>query len=746
MVSRLAKSGGFIDPVKILFRFEAFAQPIDIQKPIEMLRSGLVFHARGFLNTSAIQHNLDWIWPYWVERQYDPLDISFIPRSFLITHINITHRNWTAVGLPDCDTYSIVDPRGLLTPFWDSWSLDAWIVRKDGQSLYPSQMQTSEQELDIRNGLAVTTRSRLSGIDLTTRIEALVIDGVPACIMDISARSLKEAWLVVSVRPYNPEGVSFINTISVGESPSRLIIDRRHEISFDPDPSHYRLSYYRHGDVSTHLFEDQKETSVSCRVGMATAAALYQIGPSSVKNVRVMIPFREHNAGSPLCKPSGSWEDALEAHVPALLPEKKFQDLFDGTMRTLILLCPEGTVYPGPYTYKRFWFRDAAFILHALLCIGLFDRVEKVLDTYPKRQLPNGFFLSQEGEWDSNGEALWIMKRFCELSGRLPKKSWHRSIIRGASWIIDKRQRRGHNAAEPDELHAGLLPPGFSAEHLGPNDYYYWDDFWGVAGLRAAADLLDAYEEYRRADRARAEADMFLKAIERSLAMVEERQGRPGMPASPYRRLDSGAVGSLVSGYPLQIFPPRDERLMDTANFLLDNCLVNDGFFLDIIHSGINPYLSLHIAQTLMRAGNMNSLHLFRTVADLASPTGQWPEAIHPGTLGGCMGDGNHAWAAAEWVLMVRNSFVREEGNKLILGSGIFPSWYRKREPISFGPAPTPFGEITVRITPQNQGLEVAWDGSWRKSPPAIEVSIPGFDSVLMGTDERSTMLTWRGE
>jgi chemotaxis methyl-accepting protein methylase len=31
-----------------------------------------VFHARGLVNAKAIQHNLDWVWPYWVERQFNP--------------------------------------------------------------------------------------------------------------------------------------------------------------------------------------------------------------------------------------------------------------------------------------------------------------------------------------------------------------------------------------------------------------------------------------------------------------------------------------------------------------------------------------------------------------------------------------------------------------------------------------------------------------------------------------------------
>ena len=58
-------------------------------------------------------------------------------------------------------------------------------------------------------------------------------------------------------------------------------------------------------------------------------------------------------------------------------------------------------------------------------------------------------------------------------------------------------------------------------------------------------------------------------------------------------------------------------------------------------------------------------------VVALASPTGQWPEAIHPRTGGGCMGDGQHAWAAAEWLLMMRALFVREEPDHLVIGAGL---------------------------------------------------------------------------
>jgi hypothetical protein len=130
VIRRIARKKGFLDPIALWERVHSFAQPSEVGEPIELLRAGVVFHARGLINSRVIQHNLDWVWPYWIERQFNPHDESFIPRAFSITHINLTCRNWTAIGYPDCQELSIVDPRGLLTPFLDGWSLDGWLLQR----------------------------------------------------------------------------------------------------------------------------------------------------------------------------------------------------------------------------------------------------------------------------------------------------------------------------------------------------------------------------------------------------------------------------------------------------------------------------------------------------------------------------------------------------------------------------------------------------------------------------------------
>ncbi len=770
VVSRVARARGLIDPIKVLSRLESFAQPLEVKEPLELLRAGMVFHARGLLNTHAIQHNLDWVWPYWVERQYDPADVSFIPRAFSITHVNLTHRNWTAVGVPDVDQLPIVDPCGLVTPFWDGWSLDAWILPDEGvgheaddsRHLYPSRLRPGrgvDQELrccDERGdcAMAVVTRCRRDGLELVSRAEAAGRDGGSKgdgraeLLLTHSATADAPAWLVVALRPYNPEGVSFVHRLALDRDPEGdavgWTVDRKRPVRFSEPIDRHRFSTYQDGDVHAALPGPGERESVQCEVGMATAAALFRLEPGVPRTIQVTMPLQSRAEIGPLRKLRRSvprtdcdtWADALAPSCRLETPHRRTRFLWEAALRSLVLHSPE-EVYPGPYTYKRFWFRDAAFILHGLACAGLFDRVERTLALFPSRQTRKGFFLSQEGEWDSNGEALWILDRFVALSGRdLPvgpkgdgAGAWRHPVEKGAQWIVDKR-----GSSEGAELHTGLLPPGFSAEHLGPNDYYYWDDFWGVAGLHAGADLLERMGHDGAARRFRLEADLFRADLERSLDRVSERlpdRWRPAIPASPYRRMDSGAIGSLAFSYPLALCAPDDPRLLGTADYLVERCLVDGGFFQDVIHSGINPYLTLHLAQVLLRAGDARGVGLMHSVARLASPTGQWPEAIHPRTGGGCMGDGHHVWAAAEWLLAVRDALVREEPDRLVLGTGLAAEWLVGEDgrdgELAFGPAPTPWGPISVRFAPRGDEVEVTWSGEWRGDPPPVEVRLPGM-------------------
>lgn len=714
MVRHVARAHGFLDPISVLGSLHRFAQPSEVAEPLELLRAGVVFHARGLLNARVVQHNLDWVWPYWIERQFDPEDVAFIPRAFSITHVNLTHRNWTAVGLPQLDEMPVVGPRGLLMPFWDSWSIDSWVFGTHGE-LVPSRLSAVEQTLSIDPNLRVTTRSEQADIRWSSSAAVVMENNSPVCKLEVTARSEYEAILALSIRPYNGEGVSFIHELEHSADGAEWRVNREQRLQFDPPPRRTVVSDYRSGDVYRKSRESESRgerpgaVEHRCDVGMATGAALYRIAPGTDAKVTVSIPL-ESEKSRPRSVPV-SWQTALGCHAQLRGAPLRIGFLYDASVRVLILLSP-GTVYPGPYTYKRFWFRDASFILKSLLTLGFVERVEAILDGYPKLQDRNGYFISQEGEWDSNGEVLWILDEFCRFTKRPPKPEWAKAILSGADWIIRKRL-----PSDDEALHAGLLPAGFSAEHLGPNDYYYWDDFWGLAGLRSAARLASEYGELAAARRFEQNAEDFEAAIHRSISKANTRIGSASIPASPYRRMDSGAIGSIVASYPLRLIDADDNRMRSTIEFLIERCFIKGAFFQDMIHSGLNAYLTLHVAQCLLRDGDERYGAMIERVAELATPTGQWPEAIHPLTLGGCMGDGQHSWACAEWVMMLRNCFVREEGDSLVIGSGVLKSWVGE-EPLTYGPVLTAFGTITVTLERSGEEFTLSWIASWHLSQP----------------------------
>lgn len=730
LLRRLARSQGFMDPMILFSRLQRFSRPSEVWVPTELLRLGFVLQARGAINAQAIQNNLDWVWPYWIKCQFDPKDKAFIPRAFSISNINLTHRNWTALGIPDFSEYPLVDPRGLVTPFWDSWSVDGWIMSKDHPSLFPSQMHKVSQKIECCAPLKIATQSEFGHMTLASESWVELKDGIPECIIRFTATAPIGSSLVVCVRPYNPEGISFINEAAQLPQAEGFRINDQKDIYLDEKPQRYIYSNYNLGDISNEipLYEenDHPDQKITCPIGMVSVAAVYDLKEQQPKQISLRIPL----ARSAIPVAAG-WDEHLAGHCECKVPDPLFKFLYDIALRTLVLHSP-GDVYPGPFTYKRFWFRDSAFILNAMIVAGLLKNVEKILDRFPQRQTASGYFKSQYGEWDSNGQAIWIMQRFAAMTDTTVKPAWLKSMARGAEWIQRKRV-----FSKDRSPHEGLMPSGFSAEHLGPNDHYYWDDFWSVAGLRSAASALKETDPFL-ARKLRTQSGHLSQCIDDSLKMAQARTNSLAVPASPYRRMDGGAIGSLMASYPLQLWPPGDERMRATVDFLLKECFLDGAFYHEISHSGINVYLSLQVAQVMLRSGDDRFFDIVKTVSALATSTGQWPEAIHPQTKGGCMGDGQHVWAAAEWVIMMRNIFILEEEKTktIILCAGIPEEWLTSKEPMRFGFTQTMFGKIAVTIS-HAKNIRVSWDAKWHGQAPRIEVHLPGYRRKIASDHEQ---------
>lgn len=724
VVRRIAHRQGFLDPFELLARLRRFSQPSEVQEPIELIRAGMVFHARGLVNTKVIQHNLDWIWPYWIVRQFTPDDSSFIPRAFSFSHVNLTHRNWTALGVPGCLELPVVDPRGMVTPHHDDWSVDHWFVSDDGKHLFPSTLLEANQRLVMGDRHMVETACRNESATMLLQSEVRWHRADAWLETDILVTPSVPGRVVVSARPCNPEGIQFIENVSFGEAGGELAIDGVRRLEFSREPDETFASDYRHGDVLSQVLAGNASREQACEAGLATAAAAWRIGPGEKCRIRYRIQLLPEPEASglrpaPAAPAPSHWTPYMDSGCCMEIPDTNFAYLFESSKRTLALLS-QSEILPGPYTYRRFWFRDACLIGNALLGLNRPHLVHKALNDFPHKQHLDGYFHSQEGEWDSNGQVLWLADRYESVTGSGSDSLETRVINKAARWIDRKR-----GTARMDDPHSGLLPAGFSAEHLGPNDYYYWDDFWGAAGLRAAQAILVRRREADKAAEVGKLAAAFEADIKRSLdALSPERVGK-AIPAAPGRRMDSGAIGSMVADYPLRLAWIPERRILATADWLIKHSLHKGGFFQNMIHSGINAYLTLDLAQTLLRLGDPRYWDLITATAAIASPTGKWPEAVHPNTEGGCMGDGEHAWAAAEWCQMMRALFIDEDADGLLIGKGLPLEWLEQEHPMAFGPTLTRWGRLSVRLEKRGGVWDVVVEGAWHESPPPMKICLP---------------------
>ena len=760
------------DVIRHLSTFQRLGEHVEVELPSELMPVGARTVFRALRTRAAAQVAPGWVWPYWLERQLDPTSPAFVPRGHLPLLTNVTHRNWTAVGNLDSPWEAIVDPRGLVTPWYDGWSLDWWIGADDRWHL-PSREVNVRQRL-VEASPVVETAMRIPSGDAIQRVYAIRRSsqegGGELVVVEVENASKAPVALALAVRPYNPEGLAVIERIDL--KGTTVAVDGRPALLLPRPPGRVAASTFHEGDsaVTVMVGEAREHWRGPVRdpAGLAQAAFVFPLAHGAT--FRVAIPLepepetrrprriRRRLAEAPafpsVVPPAEAvakgWKAQSDRGLRIDPPDERLAEAVAANRRYLLLLHDGPDITPGPATYHRFWFRDAAYMLAALDNYGYHEEAAQVLASYPDRQRTDGFFFSQRYEWDANGAALVALARHWRLTrDAVLVDAMVGPIAKGVHWIERtrrkprRRDRRRRGAADAT---AGLLPAGVSAEHLGPFDHFYWDDFWGVAGLRAGAELLRAVDQPEAAEEAERFAAAMWRDVEASLELTARRLGTKAIPAGPRRHLDPGAVGALAACAPLGLLPADDERIAATLELIRDAFTLADGraFYQAISHTGLGTYLTLQLAAVELRAGDRRCLDRLDWLLSVASPTWTWPEAVHPRLPGGCMGDGHHGWAAAELLNFVRDLLVREvegpAGVEAIALSSLVPErWYGQGWDVR--DAPTALGRVSYSVRWHGDRVALLWEVEPHPGVGPVRLVAPGLDPTWSTTERQGEAL-----
>lgn len=703
-------------------------RPSTVFFPLELMEQGAAIILSGLNNTMAIQSNLDWVWPLWVEKQADPEGREFIPTAINLIMTNLTCRNWTSLGLEDSSREAMIDPVGMLTLQPYGWSIFPYVRIGGGNHFPPRMTAPGRVRQSLQEGTlpcVITEYEAHPFLDWRSEAMALRVDGVESVSFTHFLANRGPTHLSLrfglAIRPYNALTIGHINSIryhaglfKVNDEPGLLLSE---------EPQRAVLSDRHHGDPLLRNVLIAGRRSLKSKSGIACGLAEYdiEIAPGATRIIESLGALdrglskpsvARWTRSAPVALAAGKAENRMrlredrDSGLILNLPDKRLEDAFSAVKGHLHVFDDGDHFSPGTFLYHTHWFRDSAFIALAFENMGWGDRVRPKLLDYPRQQTSDGFFKSQRGEWDSNGEAMWTMVNHVRRGGDPDLlERFFPSLMKGARWI--ERMRQSTSLAPAP--HFGLLPAGFSAEHFGPNDHYYWDNLWSIAGIEAARWASDRLGRARESAWLSDLACDYRGDVAASMDWAWKKNGRLALPCSPYRTLDSAAIGNLVGISPLDVTAPTDPWVAGTVDFLARNNLRDGLFFQRIIHTGLNPYLSVQLARAMMALGDPRWIGILEALLRRASPTWTWPEAMHPGMYGGCMGDGDHGWSASEFVSLLRDMLVVERGGALLLFANAPAEWFKAGLDLSVLRAPTLHGLIDCCLLQGEHGATVTW-------------------------------------
>jgi len=385
----------------------------------------------------------------------------------------------------------------------------------------------------------------------------------------------------------------------------------------------------------------------------------------------------------------------------------------------------------GPFHYRDVWLRDGARAIQALALCGHTRVARELARGMLAFQWPQGAFLSQRGQLDGTGQALWLMDQ--ALMRPAPDDSLARFTPAAlAAWRWLEWQRG--LGRESGTTFGAMMPFGDPNDAELTRAQLVGNDAWALAGYAATARLLRASGETAAAAEVEGSLSRYHADFERAL----ERTGRPGLP--PAWQPVGRDWGNLAAGYPCQVFPARNPRLFALADRVWASA-GGAGLTWYGTRDSLHYYLGADLGTWALLAGRgaqadsvLDALLRWRTASggagELFTREGEFGVNLPP-----------HATSAAALVTLVRNSLVFDEGDTLRLTLGARASWWRGAR---IAHAPTRWGKLDFDFRREGDAAEWRWSPvpAWTALtlPPGMRVSGELQPPLQAGRSDREVL------
>ncbi len=663
------------------------------------------------------------------------------PRGWFPRYWHREQSYWTVVGTPEGGRRALLNEEGLVETDEGAFSIEPFIVTDDGLLTWadvstsialpgggepmPSvKWHTDDVGLEILPW--IQGRGRNLELCVTYRLEC--------------RRKIPGVKLALALRPFqvtppwqafrNMGGQATLQRIECGE---RGVVADGKPISFSMAAQKFGAATFDEGGAVSYLAE--KTMPPHARVeddsGLASAVAEWSLAPGeSSLEVTIRVPYFESTQTST----DVSHNDALNEWSQILGGVKwRVPDAAKDAIATLRTACAQilinrdgAALQPGGRRYTRSWIRDGVIMGAALAKCGLADPFKHFMEWYALFQRDDGFVfcvVDRDGvdplvEHDSHGQFIWGACEVWRATGDVDfiESVFDRVALAAEHLIALRRQRMTDVYRDGDQASCfGLLPESASHEgYLAHPVHSYWDDFWGLRGLQAAAELAKKIGRGREAAQWKSEADSFLRDLVSSIESVIAARNLQYIPGSvEWADFDPTATANSISQLDFADALPQGPLQKTFATYL-------EGFRRrqnpEMPWTNYSAY-EIRIIGALVRLGKReeaNELLKFFLADRRPVEWNQWPEiSWRDPRSPGHLGDLPHTWIAAEYVLALCSMIAseREADDSLVLAAGMPCSWIAG-DGFEVRGLPTRHGKLDFRIAMSDSDtIQVSVDG-----------------------------------
>lgn len=429
------------------------------------------------------------------------------------------------------------------------------------------------------------------------------------------------------------------------------------------------------------------------------------------------------------------WDGLIAEGIDIETPEDKVNQTFKTSLvNDLMSLNKVGDDYVQTINqlhYHGFYLRDSADFVRMYDTSGYPQIARQVVNFFATKQQADGNFLSQPGQYDGWGQALWTYGEHYRITrDKAFAAEVYPRVVRAVDWL--------EGAIAVDPLH--LVPATDVRDNEFVPGHLTGYNFLALDGLQAAVllahDLGHPEDEQRFRKIERGLRKSFMKRLDDITAHTGGY-----IPPTLNGGTEGTDWGNLLALTPEQQLDPFDPKV--TATLRATQARYQEGL-ISYHQPGqgiyLHHYLTIKNTLTELIRGEQEQAirELYAVLVHTSSTNAGFEYSVRP--WGDRDFSGNlapHGWMAAEYRNMLGNMMVREDGDTLHLLSAVSPEWVGAGKEIVVKRAATYFGTVGLRLempTDTTATLHLTMDRGGAHAPAKVVMHLPWFVDAKMAT------------